>query len=229
MLDDAKRAPAKSRSSGVRLPRGSRSSTGTSSVGWPSTSPQTVTGETRRHRSRRPDRTGRCPEPTTPTAATPDVDVEQRPDEEEEDDDDDEEEEVVDDGIPRMALVAAGSIGGPIAFGGLWVLSFGGLKALIRRRRRNAADLSQRTANAWREATDRLWESGWRPNRRVSVMEQARRIEADEPSVVGLSSLASAPDRAAFGPTPASEERGDPGVGRLGRRSATGFGRRHRC
>lgn len=147
-----------------------------------------------------------APNPPPPPPPPPDIEAE-RPDEDDEELEDDEEDEVQPNGGPPViALIAAGSIGGPLSAGCLWLAAFGTIKALRRRRRRRANDLSHRTANAWHEVSDRVWESGWQPQQALSVLEQARCIESSIPPASGVTSLALVADKVAFGPTAATEE-----------------------
>ena len=137
------------------------------------------------------------PPPTIPSP--PDQEV--APDEEveeEEDDEEEQDEEQSSSGVPTAVLAGAVALGLPTTLLIGWVGAVAGLKAIRRKKRRNARDKSQRVAGAWYEAQDRLGEFGVTRTENASLHEFARHAESTLPSTVGVLELADLVDRSAF-------------------------------
>ena len=172
--------------------------------------------------------------PNPPPTIPPPPEQEVAPDEEleaDEEEEDSEEDEAERGGIPTAVLAGALAVGTPALLMGFWVGSIALLKALRRRRRRNASDPHRMVAGAWFEVRDRLTEFGIDGPANASLHEFANHAEQQSNAAVGVKELADLADQSAFAPAWVAKEgaadawdRGDAIVSRV-RRSRTGIER----
>ena len=144
------------------------------------------------------------PPPTIPPPPEQEVAPEEEVDEEEEEDEEDQEE--ASGGILTVVLASAVALGGPLALAGGWILFVGGLKALRRRRRRNAPEPAEQVVGAWYEVRDRFHEFGIEAADNASLHEFAGYAESTSTAAVGVLELADIVDRSAFAPSGGGSE-----------------------